>query len=54
MFKKLKVEHVSSLSLEHLQDMMLDPSSWKERIGWDFFASIEQPMPISVQSAMYF
>jgi hypothetical protein len=57
MFKKLKVEHISTLALEHLQDMMMDPSSWtmKERaqLVGNFFASIEQPMPISVQYAMY-
>gem|GEM_PF-3868093 len=56
-FKKHKIEHYSSLAFEHLQDMMMDSSNWtmKERaqLVANLFESVEQPMPISVQYAMY-
>jgi hypothetical protein len=56
-FKKQKVEQFSSLSLEHLQDMLMDSSDWTQaeraQVVGNFFQSIEKPMPISVQYMMY-
>jgi hypothetical protein len=56
-FKRAKVQQLSNLAYEHLQDMMMDPTDWtpteKAHLFANFFASIERPMPKTVQYMMY-
>lgn len=56
-FRSNKIQRLSNLSFEHLQDMMMDPTDWsqseKAHLFANFFASVEQPMPLSVQYMMY-
>jgi hypothetical protein len=56
-FRRNKIQRVTSLALEQLQDMMMDPTSWtyseKRQLFANVFASIEEPMSENVRCAMY-